>query len=166
MALALFSRAAGRPAVAPVNATSHWLHGDDAARRPGPDVGRTLVGYATHHASSIFWAYLFERLAGLRGRPGAPVLFRNAAAITAIAAVVDYGVMPKRLTPGWELVLPKRSVATTYAVLAAVGAAAPLTDDAAHRCRDGGVRNLSGRSRTAQGWPCVLLRCRPRRREQ
>lgn len=118
VALALFSRAAGRPAVAPVNATSHWLHGDDAARRPGPDVGRTLVGYATHHASSIFWAYLFERLAGLRGRPGAPVLFRNAAAITAIAAVVDYGVVPKRLTPGWELVLPKRSVATTYAVLA------------------------------------------------
>ncbi len=118
VALSLFSRAAGKPAVAPINATSHWAHGDEAARDPKADVGRTVLGYATHHASSIFWAYFFEKLAGLRGRPGAPVLFRNAAAITAIAAVVDYGIAPKRLTPGWELVLPKRSVATTYAVLA------------------------------------------------
>ena len=117
-ALALMSRAAGRPAVAPINATSHWVHGDKAARAPETDVSRTLVGFATHHAASFLWAYVFERLAGLRGRPGAPVLFRNAAAVAAVAAVVDYGIVPKRLTPGWELVLPKRSVATTYAVLA------------------------------------------------
>ena len=118
VALTVLSRGAGRPAVAPINATSHWIHGDEAARAPTLDVSRTLVGYATHHASSMFWAYLFERMAGLRGRPGAPVLFRNAAAIAAVAAVVDYGVVPRRLTPGWELVLPKRSIATTYAVLA------------------------------------------------
>lgn len=118
VALSLFSRAAGRPAVAPINATSHWAQGEEAARDPAPDVGRTVLGFATHHASSIFWAYLFEKLAGLRGRPGAPVLFRDAAAVAAIAAVVDYGLVPKRLTPGWELVLPKQSVATTYAVLA------------------------------------------------
>lgn len=118
VALSLFSRAAGRPAVAPINATSHWAHSEEAARDPAPDVGRTVLGFATHHASSIFWAYLFEKLAGLRGRPGAPVLFRDAAAVAAIAAVVDYGLVPKRLTPGWELVLPKQSVATTYAVLA------------------------------------------------
>jgi hypothetical protein len=118
-ALSLLARGAGRPAVAPINATSHWLHGDAAADRSSPDAAHTLVGYVTHHGATVFWACLFERLAGLRGRPGAPVLFRNAAAVAAIAAVVDYGIVPKRLTPGWELVLPKRRVATTYAVLAA-----------------------------------------------
>jgi hypothetical protein len=117
-ALTLLARGAGRPAVAPINATSHWVHGDAAARDPSPDVSRTVVGYVPHHGATVFWAYLFERLAGLRGRPGAPVLFRNATAIAALAAVVDYGIVPKRLTPGWELVLPKPRVATTYAVLA------------------------------------------------
>jgi hypothetical protein len=117
-ALSLLARGVGRPAVAPINATSHWVHGDAAARGASPDVSRTLVGYATHHGASVFWAYLFERLAGLRGRPGAPVLLRNAAAVAAIAAVVDYGIVPRRLTPGWELVLPKQHLATTYAILA------------------------------------------------
>lgn len=118
-ALSLLARGAGRSAVAPINATSHWAHGDVAADVSSPDASHTLVGYLTHHGATIFWAYLFERLAGLRGRPGAPVLFRDATAVAAIAAVVDYGLVPKRLTPGWELVLPKRRVATAYAVLAA-----------------------------------------------
>ena len=38
--------------------------------------------------------------------------------MSAIAAVVDYGVTPKRLTPGWEEVLSKRSIGMTYAAMA------------------------------------------------
>jgi hypothetical protein len=38
--------------------------------------------------------------------------------MSAIAAVVDYGITPKRLSPGWEEVLSKRSIGLTYAAMA------------------------------------------------
>jgi hypothetical protein len=38
--------------------------------------------------------------------------------MSAIAAAIDYGATPKRLTPGWELVLSKRSMAATYGAMA------------------------------------------------
>ena len=38
--------------------------------------------------------------------------------MSAIAAVIYYGATPKRLTPGWELVLSKRSIAATYVAMA------------------------------------------------
>jgi hypothetical protein len=50
-------------------------------------------------------------------------LLRKAAVVSAIAAAVDYGVTPERLTPGWELVLSKRSLFATYSAMA-VGLAA------------------------------------------
>jgi hypothetical protein len=36
---------------------------------------------------------------------------------------VDYAVVPRRLTPGWEAVLSKRAIAATY-VMMALGLAA------------------------------------------
>jgi len=38
--------------------------------------------------------------------------------MAAIAAAVDYGITPKRLTPGWELVLSKRAIALAYVAMA------------------------------------------------
>jgi hypothetical protein len=35
-----------------------------------------------------------------------------------VAAVVDYGLVPKRFTPGWEDPLPIRSIAGGFAGLA------------------------------------------------
>jgi len=43
--------------------------------------------------------------------------------MSAIAAVVDYGIVPKRLTPGWELSLSRKSMAGAFASLA-IGLAA------------------------------------------
>jgi hypothetical protein len=43
--------------------------------------------------------------------------------MSAIAAIVDYGIVPKRLTPGWELSLSKKSMAGAFASLA-IGLAA------------------------------------------
>ena len=78
----------------------------------------TLVGYGTHHASAVFWALPFE--AWLAGQPPRTPLamLRDATIMSAIAATVDYGIVPKRLTPGWEDVLSKRSIVATYGVLA------------------------------------------------
>jgi hypothetical protein len=52
--------------------------------------------------------------------------------MSAIAAVVDYGVAPKRLTPGWELVLNKRSIVAAYGALALGLAAGALLTQRHH----------------------------------
>jgi hypothetical protein len=124
-ALALLAKSEGKGALQPTNATSHWLHGGAAARHDEVDAMHTAVGYGTHHASAVFWGLPFE--AWLAARPrSAFELLRDACAMSAIAAAVDYGVAPKRLTPGWELVLSKRSMVATYAALA-LGLAAGAT---------------------------------------
>ena len=78
----------------------------------------------------MFWASLFEGQAGRHG-PLAPLpLLRDAAAVSAFAALVDYTVTPKRFTPGWEFVLSKRSMAVAYAAMAAGLAGAALASQA------------------------------------
>ena len=116
LALALLARAENLGALQPVNATSHWLHGDSAARVRRADLAHTAVGYATHHAATVFWALLFERRLGGRRTPARTLGI--ALATSAVAAAVDYGATPRRFTPGWELVLSKRSMAAAYAAMA------------------------------------------------
>jgi hypothetical protein len=118
-ALALAARAEGRGAVQPLNATSHWLHGPAAAQLRHVDPAHTGVGYATHHAATIFWAMLFEGLLARRPAPSSGRIVRDAAITGTVAAAVDYLATPQRFTPGWEYVLSKRSMALTYAALAA-----------------------------------------------
>lgn len=126
LALGLLARAEGRSGVQPLNATSHWLHGDDAARVQKADVAHTGVGCATHHASAMFWAAQLE--AWLQASPpqSPTALVGRAAAVSALAAVVDYAIAPKRLTPGWEHVLSKPSMVGAFASLA-LGLAAGAT---------------------------------------
>jgi hypothetical protein len=61
VALALLARAEGKSALQPVNSTSHWMNGDQAALFRQADLAHTAVGYATHQAATVFWAVLFER---------------------------------------------------------------------------------------------------------
>jgi len=127
MALALLARAEGKTASQPINATSHWLNRSEAGSFKGVDIAHTAVGYATHHAATLFWAVLFERWIGTRRPLPVLTLVQRALATSAVAALVDYGATPKRLTPGWELVLTKRSMAVAYGAMAVgltLGAAA------------------------------------------
>jgi hypothetical protein len=41
----------------------------------------------------------------------------GAAGTAAIAGAVDYGLVPRRLSPGWEHALPPRGVAAGFAAL-------------------------------------------------
>ena len=102
LALGLLARAEGKGVLQPVNATSHWLHGEQAAACTRADFTHTAVGYATHHAATIFWAALFAWwIAPLRPLAASQMLQR-ATAMSAFAAAVDYLATPKRFTPGWE----------------------------------------------------------------
>jgi hypothetical protein len=137
--LALLARANGLPPWQPVNATSHWLHGDGAARFEGADLAHTAVGYATHHAATLFWAVIFEAWLGRR-RPSALGMLQDAMAMSALAAAVDYGATPHRFTPGWELVLRKRDMAAAYVAMGLGLAAGSLA-----------VRGVPARGRRAGG---------------
>jgi hypothetical protein len=64
--LALLAKAEEKGAVQPINATSHWLHGDEASQHAQPDAAHSLLGYATHHASAVFWAVPFEAWLAIR----------------------------------------------------------------------------------------------------
>lgn len=149
-ALMLLARAEGRGVLQPTNATSHWLHGDTAGWVRRADAEHTAVGYATHHASALFWALPFE--AWLATRPPRPPLqlLREASVMAAIAAAVDYGLVPKRLTPGWETVLSRRSVAVTFAALALAlaGGAMINQDRRLARRRDRDRRSSPGGQRS------------------
>ena len=119
LALAVRGRRESGSAIAPINAVSHWYWGDRATRQDRPSVKYTLPGYLTHHATSVFWAVLFEKTFGgaLSGRPARTVA--ASAATAAVACFVDYRLTPDRLTPGFEHRLSKASLFFFYLGFAA-----------------------------------------------
>lgn len=118
--LALRGRKDTGSAVAPLNATSHIVYGDEALRVNRPTARHTVVGAALHAASGVFWGVLFEKLLRRERRPAsAGAVARNAIKATAVAALVDLVVVPKRLTPGFERRLSGRSLWMVYGGLAA-----------------------------------------------
>ncbi len=119
------ARQAGSP-VAPTNAVSHWLWGDEALQAQRPTLRHTATGYVTHHLAAVFWAALYSLLYGQR-RPArsVPQAIAGGVATSAVAFAVDYGVVPRRLTPGFEHRLSDTAMFATYASLAlgfAIGA--------------------------------------------
>lgn len=115
--------AAGRrdagSAVAPINAESHWLWGDESLREDRPTLRHTAAGLVTHQLSTVFWATLFAWARGGR-RPvrSAAEALAGGLATSAAAAAIDYTLVPKRLTPGFEHRLSKPSMVGVFAAIA------------------------------------------------
>jgi hypothetical protein len=83
---------------------------------------------AINTGAALFWgsigAYVISRL-----RPAGPGGRLLAGASTAaLAGLVDYGLVPRRLTPGWERVLPATDVAIALAAMGAGIAAGAILD--------------------------------------
>ncbi|WP_457797343.1 hypothetical protein [Methylocystis sp. S23] len=134
-ALAALAKMEGKGALQPINATSHWAQGDEAANVELPSASHTLVGFATHQASAIFWAAPFEAWLALNPPRTLMNLLRDAFVMSGIAWVVDYGATPKRFTPGWELVLSKKSMLASYIALAFGLAAGALVSERVRESR-------------------------------
>lgn len=118
--LAIRGRHEAGTAAAPLNAPSHWLFGREALRSNRPSWRHTLSGLLIHHGSSLFWGLLYSRLLqqGQHCRePASTVL--AAVGVTALAAWVDFRLVPKRLTPGFEHRLSKSSLMWVYGAFAA-----------------------------------------------
>ncbi|MDK1384662.1 hypothetical protein QN224_04480 [Sinorhizobium sp. 8-89] len=107
----------GRSHWRPINATSHWVHGRAAGSVSRFDLSHTLTGFVTHMLASFWWALPFSALLG-SNTASAPRVVAAAAGTTVLAALVDYGLVPRRLTPGWELALPKTDIAKAYVAMA------------------------------------------------
>jgi hypothetical protein len=108
----------GKP-LAPTNATSHWLWGEQAYGEHDPSFRHTGIGYATHHASAVMWATLFERWLNHSGALRTSEIARDAAAMTAIASFVDYQLTPRRLRPGFEQHLSRGELLGVFAAFGA-----------------------------------------------
>ena len=116
-ALAWRGRADTGSASAPLNAVSHVLWGDEALRRDDTTAAHTLVGGSVHAVSALFWAVLYAWGHKRRARPTLANALVDAAAVTALSAVVDFKAVPKRLTPGFERRLSVPSLTSVYAAL-------------------------------------------------
>lgn len=125
-ALALLGKAEALSFVAPTNATSHWLWGNEAYGELRPSVRHTGIGYVTHHASAVFWALLYERWLNRSERHSTGSIVRDAALTAGIAAFVDYTLAPPRLRPGFEQHLSSASLVGVFAAFAAGLAAGAL----------------------------------------
>lgn len=116
LALGLFGRRHAASAAAPLNATSHALWGDRATRKDGASMKYTATGFLTNYGAAFLWALGYEALAGRQ--PSRPRALASGAAVSAAAYVIDYRVVPRRLTPGWQMRLPGSALAALYGVLA------------------------------------------------
>jgi hypothetical protein len=134
--LALASRREAGSVCACLNATSHWIWGDRAALHDEASLRHTGAGYLIHHAASCFWGVLYERSLGER-LDEAPAVVKVGAGMTAaaFACVVDYRMVPHRLSPGFELRLSRPSIAAGYVAFGLGLAVAGI-----HRARQKGLR--------------------------
>jgi hypothetical protein len=122
LVLAWRGRAETGSAAAPINAPSQWLHGREALRRDDLTWRHTALGALVHGASSLLWAGLYGLLREQRERRGSTstaAALADAAAVTAVAAVVDLKLVPDRLSPGFQHRLSRPAVALTYVSFAA-----------------------------------------------
>jgi hypothetical protein len=115
-AAALFiSKAETNHVAAALNATSHILWGDKAAKHDNADLEHTFVGGALNASAMSAWAFVNEVLPRARTPLGAVA---KGAIVSALAYVTDYLIVPKRLTPGFEKRLSPTGMLTMYGTLA------------------------------------------------
>ncbi|MBI5618203.1 MAG: hypothetical protein HY943_18115 [Gammaproteobacteria bacterium] len=108
-----------------LNGPAQWVYGKHVPYQDGFRLPYTPVGFAIHHACSIFWALAFELVTRrLRRDTTLPAALGTAAG----AWIVDYHVTPQRFRPGFEHRLSRASLLGVYGAFA-LGLAA------AHRVR-------------------------------
>ncbi|HUQ53847.1 MAG TPA: hypothetical protein VM692_16580 [Gammaproteobacteria bacterium] len=125
-AIALAGRRETGSAIAPINATSHVLWGDEAGATNAVDVKHTVTGLLLNGGAGVFWALVHELLLTRLARRDRAAAIASGAAVAGLAYVVDYHLVPRRLSPGWELRLSPRSVWLGFVALGAALSVAAL----------------------------------------
>jgi len=105
-------------AIAPINAISHIVWGDEAATHDEISFKYTATGLALNAAAVMSWAAMHEFFFGKVSRESLACAFAGGAVISSVAYVTDYHVVPPRLMPGFEKRVAPRSMLPIYASLA------------------------------------------------
>lgn len=104
--------------VAPINAISHIMFGEEATREDTPSLKYTGTGLLLHDAACTSWAALHEQLFGRAVSQGnQKAAFAGGGLIAIIAYITDYYLVPKSVTPGMERRLSNRSLFFIYTML-------------------------------------------------
>ena len=109
--LGLVSLSVDRTFFEPINASVHAFQPPAAPVHVGFDLAHTAFGLIIHLVSSFFWGALATFAFTALRRPSAATAWITGLLTAAIAGVIDFGLLPSRLTPGWELALPFWGVA-------------------------------------------------------
>jgi hypothetical protein len=116
---ALAGAAENHAPLGPINAISHIVFGDEATVHDEFSAKHTLSGVLLNTAAIGSWAVVSEMLFGGKRRPATiPHALAAGAAVSAIAYVTDYHLVPDRLTPGFEKRLSNKSLLAIYGTLA------------------------------------------------
>ena len=79
----------------------------------------TLTGIVTHQLSTVFWATLYALVRGRRNAVrSVPQALLGGIATSAAAAAIDYTLVPRRLSPGFENRLSRSSMVGVFAAIA------------------------------------------------
>ncbi|MBM3604038.1 MAG: hypothetical protein FJX25_04605 [Alphaproteobacteria bacterium] len=117
MVLGLLAVSVGHHPWQVLNVSSQWWHGPTDAMSPAVDAARTGLGGVTHVGACLFWslvALILQRRLQVRTLGGVWLI---AVATAAAAFAVDYGLLSRRLSPGWHLLLPWGPVAAGFAAM-------------------------------------------------
>ncbi len=117
LAVSVCSRWRVGSAATGTNAASQWLWYPRARFARAPSWRHTAVGYVIHHASSLLWATGYEATRPARASASGRAV--RAAGIATLAYVVDYHVVPRRLSPGFEHKVGPAGMVAVYAAFAA-----------------------------------------------
>ncbi|WMT92754.1 hypothetical protein [Pelagibacterium sp. H642] len=117
-ATAALARMEGKPALQPINSSSHWLWGEAVGKNTRLDAAHTGIGAATNLGAGLFWGTVLGFILDSK-HPTLKQTVGYGIGVGAVAGALDYGIMPKRLTPGWELALSRRSVVLTFGAMTA-----------------------------------------------
>lgn len=114
---AVLSKLAGKPAAAPINATSRVVHGEKAARRNQVSLKYTVIGFGLNYAASLLWGAVYERMRHGKAPTLGAALGRGTAT-AATAFVIDQYVVPRFAGQGMAKRLDDRQLMATYVAMA------------------------------------------------
>jgi hypothetical protein len=133
-ALVGFGWARGAP-LQPLNTVAHILVGNRAFQVLSAHPVVTPAGILVHMSSLVGWGMVFSvALARARGAHVWPLAFLFAA----VVALIDFVVLPTRLSPGFETVLTSGEVGVVFGIMAVAmaGAAGRLRVESGLRIAD------------------------------
>lgn len=111
-------RLSGRSPAEPMNAVGSHVAGQHASYRTSFSLQSTLPGVLINLGGCLFWSNVMEWWVRQQPLAGSRDALRRGAVAAALAYLVDYHGIPRRLRPGYERKLSRAQLLLVYSSLA------------------------------------------------